>query len=308
MTDAIREATEFKAVYQTAGIYDAVLPPHYYSGAEDIDLIARLLAEHYGPPRHQLSMAEFGCGTGRITGRLAPYARRLVAIDSSPAMLGSFQERFPHAQTQCLDTRQAVTQMLDEGLAGAFDVVGAFWSLSYPLGECFEGLTADGVDPVPDGDGAHRQATQFVRNLVRLVADNGHLVVLLFDAETREQRLVTRAWETIAPSPRGGRSYTRHLLLGQLRAAEDRGEGWLTHTRRSGVAVAPSSDAAREWFNHVHFKNLSALVNDPEVQAAVAVFVDEHTKLSGEVILPSGVHLIDFHAARGPRHHLPRRR
>jgi SAM-dependent methyltransferase len=91
MTDAPIEATEFKAVYRSAGIYDAVLPPHYYRGAEDVDLVVRLMAEHYGQPRHELCIAEFGCGTGRVTARLAPYARQLVAIDSAPAMLQRFR-------------------------------------------------------------------------------------------------------------------------------------------------------------------------------------------------------------------------
>src|SRR5260370_38456548 len=150
MTDASSEATEFKAVYRSAGIYDTVLPPHYYRGAKDVDLVVRLMAEHYGPPRHELRIAEFGCGTGRVTARLAPYARQLVAIDSAQAMLETFRAKFPGVETRCSDTRQAVVQMLQEGLAGAFDVVGAFWSLSYPLGDCFEEMTADGIRPVAD--------------------------------------------------------------------------------------------------------------------------------------------------------------
>jgi SAM-dependent methyltransferase len=308
MTDVTRDANGFSAVYRSAGIYNAVLLPHYYSGADDVDLVVRLLTEHYGLPRRHLSIAEFGCGTGRVTARLAPYARRLVAVDSSPVMLGTFHRLFPQIETRCLDTREAVAQMLDDGLAGSVDVVGAFWSLSYPLGDCFETLTHDGIRPVPDRAVARRQAEQFVRNLVRLIARNGHLVVLFFDSETREQRLVTRAWEKIAPFPRGGRGYTLQILLEGLRASEDRGEGFLTHTRTSGVAVAQSRDRARAWFNQVHFKDLSELVNDPEVQADVAMFVEEHTQPSGEVILPSGAHLIDFQVTRDPRHHLPRSR
>lgn len=298
-------ATEFKAVYRSAGIYDAVLPPHYYRGGEDTDLVARLMAEHYGPPRHELAIAEFGCGTGRVTAWLAPYARRLVAIDSSPAMLDTFRARFPRAEIRCADTRQAVVRMRDDGLAGAFDVVGAFWSLSYPLGDYFEEMTAEGIRPVADQATARRQAGRLVRDLVSLVAEGGHLLVLFFDSETAEQRLVTRAWEKIAPFPEGGRGYTRDLLVDELRAAEDRGQGWLMHTRTGGVALAASTNAARAWFNHLHFKNLPALVADPQVQAEVAAFVDQHTQPSGEVILPSGVHVIDFQVTHDARHHLP---
>lgn len=305
MTDTTSQGTEFKAAYRSAGLYDAVLPPHYYRGGEDVDLVSRLMVECYGPPRPILRIAEFGCGTGRVTSRLAPYARRLVAIDSSPTMLNTFRARFRHAETRCVDTRLAVVQMRDERLTGSFDVVGAFWSLSYPLGDCFEELTADGIRPVPDHTAARRQAGQLVRDLVSLVAEDGHLLVLFFDSETREQRLVTRAWEKIAPFPDSGRGYTRQLLLDELRAAEDRGEGWLTHTRTGGVALPRSVEAARAWFNYMHFKNLPALVNDAEVQADVTAFVDEHTQPSGEVILPSGVHVIDFHVTSDPCHHLP---
>jgi SAM-dependent methyltransferase len=308
MTSHNDKIGQFKAAYRTAGLYDTVLPPHYYRGGEDVDLIAGLMAEHYGPQRHHLTIAEFGCGTGRVTTRLAPYARRLVVVDSSPAMLDTFQARFPHAETRCADTRQALTAMLDDGLAGAFDVVGAFWSLSYPLGDYFEELTAEGIRPVPDQTAAREQASQFVRNLLRLLAQDGHLLVLFFDSDTREQRLVTRAWETIAPFPDGGRGYTRTLLVDELRAAEDRGEGWLTHTRIGGVAVVPSAAAARAWFNHLHFKDLPALITNTRIQAEVAAFVAEHAQPSGEVILPTGVHLIDFHVTRDPRHHLPRPR
>jgi SAM-dependent methyltransferase len=306
----MNKTTDFKSVYRCAGIYDAVLPPHYYDGAEDVDLIARLMAEHYGQPGHgqALRVAEFGCGTGRVTSRLSPYAGRLMAVDSSPSMIETFQERYPNSQTWCLDTRQAVARMLDEGTAGAFDVVCAFWSLSYPLGDCFEEMTAEGIRPVPDQAAAREQAGRLVRDLVALVAPYGHFLVLFFDSQTREQRLVTRLWERIAPFPDGDRGYTRHVLIDELRAAEDKGEGWLTHTRKGGVAVAPSRDAARAWFNHLHLKDLPALVNDPDVQRDITDFVDECTQPSGEVIMPSGVYLIDFQVVRAHEHHLRRPR
>jgi SAM-dependent methyltransferase len=300
--------TDFKSAYKTPGAYDAILLPHFFGGGEDVDLVSRLLADHYGPPEHTLNIVEFGCGTGRVTARLAPYAHRLTALDNSPTMIDTLAGRFPDADARCLDTRAAVRQLLDDGLAGTFDIVATFWSLSYPLGDCFEELTAEGIRPVPDQAGAARQAGQFVRDLVRLVAPGGHLLALFFDSDTREQRLVTDAWEKIAPFPPGGRGYTRQLLIDELRAVEDDGEGWLTHTRTGGVAVAPSRDAARAWFNHLHFKDLATLTGDAETQAKVAALVEECAQPSGEVLLPSGVHVIDFHAVRDPSHHLPRPR
>jgi hypothetical protein len=67
------------------------------------------------------------------------------------------------------------------------------------------------------------------------------------------------------------------------------------------VAVAPSRQAAQDWFTHGHFKNLPALVEDPQVSRAVAAFIDSCTQANGEVLLPSGAHVLDFHATRQPR-------
>lgn len=286
----------FKAVYEVAGLYDQILVPHYYDGVEDVDLVGQLMFEHYGSPdvARRLSIVEFGCGTGRITVNLAPYAGRLVAVDSSPAMLDTFGKRFPGAETRCVNTRDAVALLLGDGQAGKFDVVAAFWSLSYPLGEYFEQMTAEGVDPEPDIAAARVRASQFVRDLLRLLAPGGHLLVLFFDSETCEQRLVTRLWERVAPFPQGGRGYTRQLLLDRLYAAERAGLGHLTHVRRAGVATAPDRDAAQAWFTTVHLKGMPALVDDPHVQRDIDTFVTAHTRPAGQVEIPTGVHIIDF--------------
>lgn len=298
----------FRAVYETAGAYDRRLLPHYYHGVEDIGLVAELMTRHYGAPAGDLSIVEFGCGTGRITTQLAPYASRLVAADDSPTMIHAIRERFPAAETAvetlCADTRDAVAHLIDQGQADQFDVVAAFWSLNYPLGEFFETMTADGVTPVEDLTRAQEQAARFMRDLVSLVAPDGHLLVLFFDADTAEQRLVTRLWERVAPFPEEGRAYTFNLLIRGLRAAENAGRGTLTHTRYGGVAWAPDRDKALAWFTSVHLKSLPALVADPEVRREVASFVDLRVRRSGDVVLPSGVHVIDFHAA-DLDHHLP---
>lgn len=301
------DIAQFRAVYETAGVYDRCLLPHYYHGVEDLDLVTELLNRHFGDPAGDLAVVEFGCGTGRVTARLMPYARRLVVADYSPTMIEAVQSRWPRAEALCADTRDAVTDLLDQGGRGAFDVVAAFWSLSYPLGEFFETMTADGVRPVDDEARAREQAAEFVGRLVSLVAPGGHLLALSFDAETPEQRLVTRLWERIAPFPGEGRSYTLNLLLGGLRQAEEDGHGTLTHTRYGGAAWASDREAALAWFNVVHLKGFSTLVGDPAVQRDVVSFVDRCTRPCGDVVLPSGVHVIDFHTTAHPSTHLPDR-
>jgi SAM-dependent methyltransferase len=285
----------FRAVYEVEGVYDKHLLRHCYDGDEDADLVAALLAQHYRAPAADLEVIEFGCGTGRVTEHLVPYARRLIGIDSSPAMLTALAERCPTVEPVHADTREAVANLHQSGRAGSFDLVGAFWSLNYPLGEYFETLTAEGVTPRADHGRAREEALGFVHDLARLVAPNGHLIALFFDADTPEQRLVTRLWERVAPFPEGGRSYTFQLLLDGLCRAEHTIGGMLTHTRRAGIARAPTIAAALEWFTVVHLKDLPALVDDPEVQRLVGDFVLRHVQPSGAVALPTGVHVIDFH-------------
>ncbi|MBF6462501.1 class I SAM-dependent methyltransferase [Nocardia puris] len=296
----------FRSVYRTEGVYDRLLLRHFFGGIEDTELVRRWMTDLFGIPDGALRIAEFGCGTGRITRVLAPYAHELVLADYSPTMITAVSQGFPHARTLCADTRDAVTELLSEGRQASFDVVAAFWSLSYPLGEIFETLSTSGVVPNPQPGSARNRARAFVYRMIDLLAPNGHLTVLLFDAESPEQRLVTRGWERVAPFPEGGRSYTRNILTDALRQLEERGRGRLNHTRLGGVAWAPNPAAARDWFFGVHFKHHPQLTNDPELARIVDDFIDRHRLLDGGVTLPSGVHLIDFHRADHPHASLPR--
>ncbi|MFD3509323.1 methyltransferase [Nocardia sp. NPDC058666] len=297
--------SSFRAVYETAGIYDKLLLRHFYVGTEDIDLVADWLTEHYAAPSASLNIVEFGCGTGRITDAIAPYARNLVLADYSETMVAAVAQKFPDAQTICADTGDAVTSLIAADRASTFDLVTAFWSLSYPIGEFFEELSSAGVRPQRDQAVAADQARKFVLDLVGLVAPGGHLLTMLFDAESPEQQLVTQAWETVAPFPDGGRAYTRHVLIDALRDAENRGDGTLTHTRLGGVAWAPTRAAARDWFFGVHFKHHPQLLGDRDLEQVVEEFIDEYHMPNCGVALPSGVHFIDFHAVAHPRASLP---
>ncbi|MBF6445286.1 methyltransferase [Nocardia farcinica] len=295
----------FRSVYETEGVYDRLLLRHFFGGIEDTELVRRRMTDLFGTPDPALRIAEFGCGTGRITRMLTPYARELVLADYSPAMITAVSQGFPHARTLCADTRDAVAALLVEGRQASFDVVAAFWSLSYPLGEFFETLSASGIVPNPEPGSAREQAISFIHQMIDLLAPNGHLTVLLFDAESPEQRLVTHGWERVAPFPEGGRSYTRNLLIDALRQSEEAGRGTLNHTRIGGVALAADRAASRDWFFGVHFKHHPQLTNDPDLARIVDDFIDRHTLPDGAVALPSGVHLVDFHRADHPRASLP---
>lgn len=87
---------EFRSVYSKQGRYDELLLPHIFGTKTDVDLIADRMKEHYGEPAERtLAVCDLGCGTGRVTAALEPYATSLVGVDSSEAMVRAFTEQFP---------------------------------------------------------------------------------------------------------------------------------------------------------------------------------------------------------------------
>ncbi|MEU6562631.1 class I SAM-dependent methyltransferase [Nocardia nova] len=295
-----------RAVYEADGLYEQLLLPHYFDGISDTGLIASWMIQHFGEPAPSRRIAEFGCGTGRITTTLASYAGELVLADYSKTMIDAVTARFPQARTICADTRDAVGVLLDEHGACQFDLVTSFWSLSYPLGEYFETMTPAGdICAQPDPLLARAQAAGFVERLVDLLVPGGHLLVWLFDSDSPEQQLVTRAWEKVAPFPDGGRAYTRTMLLDALRDAEARGRGTLTYSRLAGAAVAQDTAAGREWFFGEHFKHHPLLLADLALCDEVEAFLARHRLPDGRVAIPSGAYVIDFRAVAHPYFSLP---
>ncbi|MFJ4097486.1 methyltransferase domain-containing protein [Kitasatospora sp. NPDC089913] len=298
----------FNAGYRSADTYNEMLPPHYYDGVEDTDLVEDLLTRTFGPAEHNrqgLRVLDLGCGPGRVTERLAPYAGELHGTDKSEGMVRRFAASFPQARATVGDTESVVAQLLADGSAGGYDLIGSFWSMSYPLLECFEETGPNGVVAVGDPAAGVLRADRIVEGLVRLLADDGHLVMLFFDADSAEQRLVTRLWERIAPFPGSGRGYTWQLLEQGLLRAEREGRGTLTTSRVSGVAVAEDARAAREWFRIGHLNSFTGLVDDPDVLAEIDAFVAQNTAPDGRVLIPSGVHLVHFRAGTAAADSLP---
>lgn len=300
--------TEFNIAYRIASIYRHMLPPHYYAGREDIDLVRDTLDQLLGPPpdEPQLTALDLGCGAGRITDVLAPYAHELTGTDKSAGMIEEFRRRFPSAEAICADTETVIGQLHDEGRVRRYELIGSFWSMSYPILECFEETTAAGVFTTLDVDHGVARARRFLRRLLELLAPGGHLVLLFFDANSAEQRLVTRLWERVAPFPGTGREFTWQILASALHDAELDGLGQLTTTRLPGVALASSAHAAHEWFTLGHLNALPQLLHDAEVHAEIDRFVAAHQRPDGQVLIPSAVHQVNFHADPDRAEHLPR--
>lgn len=78
-------------IRSTVGYYRSVAPhiERELTGRPDRGFWTRIAEEHSGA-----RVLEVGCGTGRVTGCLAPRVRRLAALDLSPDMLRRARRRF----------------------------------------------------------------------------------------------------------------------------------------------------------------------------------------------------------------------
>lgn len=294
MTEQGLEA-RFNEGYLDADLYEATLPPHIYGGVEDTSLVGNLLAKLFGPPAQQIDrILDIGCGPGRVSSVLAPYAKSLVGADKSAGMTSAFSKRFPDATTINMDTESLVNEFLREGRTSSFGVIGSFWSLSYPLLECFEETNSSGVQLVGDESTGRVRANSIVDGLVQLLDDGGLLIGLFFDAETAEQRFVTDVWERVFPFPGNGRGFTWELLRSRLAHHERSGTGRLVEFRFPGVARLKNQEQARDWFEIEHFNSHKAIIGDPTTRGRIDEFVARYTREDGGVELPSGVHVFLF--------------
>jgi 2-polyprenyl-3-methyl-5-hydroxy-6-metoxy-1,4-benzoquinol methylase len=75
----------------------------------------------------QMEVLDFGAGTGLISSRIAPLVKRIVAVDTSPAMLDKLEskpELKGKVETVCRD-------ILDEPLDRKFDLVASAMTLHH---------------------------------------------------------------------------------------------------------------------------------------------------------------------------------
>jgi SAM-dependent methyltransferase len=275
-------------IYDRPGLYDEVLPRYEFAGMADEELLTRELEQLLGghPARRVL---ELGCGTGRMTGTIRRYARELMCVDNSAAMLSIFRTHHPDIIPVHADARDFVTNAHHGPAPPAFDLIVACWSLNYPLLACFETNTGKAIAP-RDLQAGRDDAAAFLTTLVTLLTPGGHLLALFFDPDSPEQRLVTDIWETVAPFPGTGRDFTRQLLLDHLNTAD----GTVAMRHDDGHMVAPDIARAERWFLHGHLKSFPTLVDDPEIRDTVRVFLTRHTGDDGTVRVSAGIYMIAF--------------
>jgi len=108
-------------------------------------LVAEMLAHAGVDPSRSLDVVDAGCGTGLCGPLLAPYARRLVGVDLSEAMLSRARERNVYDE---LAKRELTAYLQD--FPGSFDVIVSADTLVY-FG-ALEAVTAAAANALrPDG-------------------------------------------------------------------------------------------------------------------------------------------------------------
>lgn len=294
----------FNVGYRDPDTYDDMLPPHYYAGKEDIGLVADWIEDHFGDRRIPRAL-DIGCGNGRSTEVFASRVDALVGADKSEGMVAAFAQRFPDARAIACDTEN-LPALLSSQSEAPFDLVTAFWSLSYPILECFEELDADGVHTVSDESAGRRRVTAFLDGIIDSIADGGYFFGQFFDADSAEQRVVTELWETIAPFPGTGRGFSWDLLRQHLLTKEREGVGRFTTTRLPGAVLIDSLEKARRWFEVGHLNSYVPLVSAPSTTARINDFLRGFVRSDGSVLLPSGMHMFSFEKS-GTTGALPRR-
>jgi predicted TPR repeat methyltransferase len=126
-----------------AATFDQKLAALNYRGPE---LVLQALGQILGIPQGDLDVLDAGCGTGLCGPGLRPYARRLVGVDLSPAMLELARHRKVYDEIVTAELTEHLTSVPQ-----AYDVIVAADTLIY-FGElptlfaaCHQSLRQDGL-------------------------------------------------------------------------------------------------------------------------------------------------------------------
>jgi predicted TPR repeat methyltransferase len=103
--------------------FDSVLDGLDYRGPQ---LIESALRDMHPAPQKSRMVADLGCGTGKCSAILQPFAQRLVGVDLSEKMLDLAKVRGGYDELVCLE----ITAFL-EGRRAAFDLVVCADTLPY---------------------------------------------------------------------------------------------------------------------------------------------------------------------------------
>lgn len=287
-------------IYAKAGIYDASLPPYRFGAdndhlVDDEEILRETVEGLFGKPAHQLDILEIGAGTGRMSQVLSPFARNLTVSDKYSGVLEDLRSKLPEATVIQSDTRELPTHLPMEQ---QFGLVGAYWTLSYPIGDCLETIEDNKIIPVPDLDEGVREASEMIGRLVNYIRpDGGVFNAYFFDSESAEQQVVTKIWEQFGPDPGGRRSFTREIAAAALESAAGTHGYPFEQRHHTGKAPFRSKQDMIAWFALCHAKGKPALVNTRVFEEETARLAEEYANADGTVDLPVGMYEFTIRAS-----------
>ena len=212
-----------------------------------------MMAERGG--RYALAV-ELGCGTGRFTPALASASNRVIATDPSPGMI-DFCRQNVHLSVPGEFREAAAEDVVLSGVAGRADLVGAFWSLTYPIQSFFAlTLTPAGqiVQRVSNRE-ARRKAEAFIEGLTQIRDFSRAIVAIVFTPDSVEQRWITGVWSSIGPLPGGSRDVAWDLLQARGNQLVDEGHTSATECA-SGNLICPDETELKQVFLDHHLRGL----------------------------------------------------
>lgn len=279
-------------IYEQADLAGENLPPRLFRTiaglVPDEGVLYNWMRKQYGEPRHQLDILEVGAGGGRMTQILAPYAARLVCTDRSAASLDALSSRFLQAETVHADT-----QDLDKLLKPArqFDLVGAFWTLNYPIHELLE--TTEGGRPVqrPDIESGIDEAVTMVDSMTDYIRRDGQLVAYFPDSSSPQQQAITRIWnEVLGGDLSSQQDLTRDVAVKGLQRGAQRNRMNFYATHYEGIAPFPNSEAMVSWYTGHLAQGLGNLASTHVIEQETESLVRTYLTEEGRIDVPVGMY------------------
>lgn len=149
-------------------------------------------------------VADLGCGTGQVSAALAPFVRRVIAIDGSAAMLNAAKKRLQRFDNVELRRGDLESLPVDDGRVGAATLMLVLHHVAEPeraVGEMARILEPGGkaivVDMLPHDREQYRQQMGHVW----LGFSEAHVTRLLADAGFVNVRIVALAPDARAKGP-----------------------------------------------------------------------------------------------------------
>jgi len=150
------------------------------------------------------TVGDLGCGTGQVTAAMAPFVRRVVAVDASPEMLAAARERVADADNVDLRRGELEALPIDDGRLDAAMLALVLHHAPEPaktLAEVARVLKAGGLLWLVDMMAHDREGYRHQMGHVWLGFTEDHVRTLLRDAGFSGIRLVALPADPAAKGP-----------------------------------------------------------------------------------------------------------